>query len=200
MPSTVDICNLALMHIGTSTTIASLSEQSAEARACARVFNTARDTTLRDHNWNFATRFASLADIGSAPHGWSYRYQYPNDCLKAIAVHYEHIARENATRQAISFRVIAQDNLESKAIITDISPAILEYTAQVTNTENFDPLFVEALSLRIASMIAFTVTGKTRLRNDALKLYDDILANARFVDAQEAQSLHLAEPEWISRR
>jgi len=86
MPSTVDICNLALMHLGTNSTISSLSEQSPEARACARVYDTARDATLRDHNWNFATRYISLAAIGNAPQGWQYRYQYPHDCMKAVSL------------------------------------------------------------------------------------------------------------------
>jgi hypothetical protein len=198
MPSTVDICNLALMHIGVNATIASLTEQSTEARACSRVYDTAKNATLRDHNWNFATKYISLADIGTPPEGWHYRYQYPNDCIKAISVT---PATNNITAQKQhSFRVVSQDNLETKAIICNISPATLEYVADIKSSQNFDPLFVEAISLRIASMIAFTLTGKTRLRNDALKLYEDTIANARFIDAQEGQSQDITEPEWISYR
>lgn len=198
MPSTVDICNLALMHIGANTTISSLSEQSAEARACARIFDTARDATLRDHNWNFATRHITLADIGSPPEGWSYRYQYPNDCIKAISI--TQSQRNPSAQKPLSFRVIAQENLDRKAIICNMSPATLEYVAKVTNPENFDPLFVDALSLRVASMIAFTITGKTRLRNDALNLYQDVISNARYIDAQEGKSQDIAEAEWITYR
>jgi len=76
----------------------------------------------------------------------------------------------------------------------------LEYTAKVTNTENFDPLFVEALSLRLASLIAFTLTGKTRLRSDALQSYETVLSNARLIDAQEGQSSDIIEPDWITSR
>lgn len=199
MPSTVDICNLALMHIGTGTSIASLSEQSAEARICARSYETAKDAVLRDHNWNFATKFLSLADIGTPPEGWAYRYQYPNDCIKAIAVHQG--ANANSKNSTLnSFRVITQSDLGSKAIICNLSPATLEYVARVENPEIFDPLFTEALSLRLSSLIAFTLTGKTRLRNDALKLYDEILSSARFADAQEGQSSDLTEPDWITKR
>lgn len=201
MPSTVDICNLALMHIGTGTSIASLSEQSTEARICARSYETAKDSVLRDYNWNFATKFISLADIGTPPEGWAYRYQYPSDCIKAVALYQGQVTTTTEGNNKLnSFRVITQDGLNSKAIICNLSPATLEYIARVENPEIFDALFTEALSMRLASLIAFTLTGKTRLRNDALKLYQNILSTARFADSQEGQSNDVSDPDWITKR
>ncbi len=195
MPSTVDICNLALLHIGASATIASLTEDSAEARACARIFDMARDSTLRDHSWNFAAKYLSLAQTGNAPQEWHYRFRYPSDCLKALRISSGHRQGEQ-----VKFKVIGENNLEGRSILCDVNPAILEYTARVTNTESFDPLFVEALSLRIASLVAFSLTGKSRLRSDALSLYQEVLANARLADSQEGIPDSPPDPDWLEIR
>ena len=57
MASEVDICNLALSHLGDTATIASLDppEGSAQAEHCARFYPIARDSLLEMHAWGFAT-------------------------------------------------------------------------------------------------------------------------------------------------
>ena len=56
MASVVDICNLALAHIGDDATVSSIDppEGSAQAEHCKRFYAIARDTMLQMHNWNFA--------------------------------------------------------------------------------------------------------------------------------------------------
>lgn len=195
MPSNVDICNFALLHIGVGSTIASLTEESAEARACARIFDLARDATLRDHGWNFATKYQSLAEVGSPPEEWGYKFRYPVDCLKALRL--SSGVRAGAD---IKYKIIADSSLEGRVILCDVNPAVLEYTARVVNPESFDPLFIEALSLRIAALVAFSLTGKSRLRSDALALYQEVLGNARLADSQEGRLDDLPDPDWIGAR
>ena len=66
MASEVDICNLALSHLGDNATVASIDppEGSAQAEHCSRFYPIARDTLLEMHNWNFSTRRAVLAQRG----------------------------------------------------------------------------------------------------------------------------------------
>jgi hypothetical protein len=98
MPSDTEICNKALAKIGTRSDIASLDEDSNEARACSLIYATTRDEVLSMAHWNFAKRTATLSLIKSAPGTpsnptgatqwsnaypappWLYEYAYPADC------------------------------------------------------------------------------------------------------------------------
>jgi hypothetical protein len=101
--SETDIANRALSAIGTRTTIASLTEQSNEARQCALLIDPLRDEILRLAPWNCATNFNSLTLVCAAPGTpenpspgqnvwtkgipappWSYEYLYPSDCLRPL--------------------------------------------------------------------------------------------------------------------
>lgn len=103
MTSETDIANRALMAIGTRSQIASLSEDSPEARACNQLLEPLRDELLRLAPWGCATNYNNLALICAAPGTpenpttgttqwekgippplWFYEYAYPIDCLRAL--------------------------------------------------------------------------------------------------------------------
>ncbi|MGC9196334.1 MAG: hypothetical protein ACP5IL_12905 [Syntrophobacteraceae bacterium] len=67
MPAQVDICNRALSVIGTRSTIASMSEASAEAQACTLHFEPACRAMLRLAPWSFARASIQGALIAAAP-------------------------------------------------------------------------------------------------------------------------------------
>lgn len=95
-----EICNRALQRIGTRSTIASLTEDSNEARACNLIYASTRDEVLSMAFWNFAKKAATLSLIKSAPGTptnptgaaqwssdfpappWQYEYSYPSDCVQ----------------------------------------------------------------------------------------------------------------------
>lgn len=98
--SVVSICNRALSKIGTRSSIASITEGSAEAEACNLNFNPVRDQLLRAAHWGFARKFETAAVLkygvgaveftGTVPSVWSsdyppqpwlYTYGYPADAL-----------------------------------------------------------------------------------------------------------------------
>lgn len=101
MSSETEVCNLALSHLGARSTIASLVEDSNEARSCNLVYATVRDIVLGMAFWNFARKTATLSLIKSAPGTpsnpgatgsvwttdwpappWLYEYAYPSDCIQ----------------------------------------------------------------------------------------------------------------------
>lgn len=96
-----DICNRALAAIGSRSTIASLNENSAEARVCRQFYTSTRDAVLRSAHWNCARKVAYLSLVKSLPGTpentssgapawnpawppppWLYEYAYPSDCLQ----------------------------------------------------------------------------------------------------------------------
>ena len=88
MASVVDICNLALAHIGDDATVSSIDppEGSAQAEHCKRFYAIARDTMLQMHNWNFASKRISLAQVTNPITEWLYAYAAPSDMSVAVSI------------------------------------------------------------------------------------------------------------------
>ena len=88
MASEVEICNLALAHLGDDATIASIDppEGSAQAEHCARFYAIARDSLLQMHNWNFASKRVALAGVNMPYTMWAYAYACPGDMMVAVSV------------------------------------------------------------------------------------------------------------------
>ena len=82
MTSKVQICNLALAHIGQKS-VASLDEASVPATYLNLYYDAARDAALRDYNWNFATKTIALADLGTPDRDdYDYMYAFPSACAR----------------------------------------------------------------------------------------------------------------------
>lgn len=168
MASEVDICNLALAHLGDEAVVAAISppDGSAQAAHCARFYPIARDAVLEAHNWRFALRRAALAVVSTTelPDEWAYAYAYPN-CLKFIAVFPPTVlvaANQGAIFDQSEFVARgkpAQFVIEgladgSQVIYTNMEDATGYYTVSVPDTTKFSPLCVLAISRLLASMLA----------------------------------------------
>lgn len=101
MTSAVDIANNALANIGARSTIASLTEDSNEARAVNLQYPDTLQKLLRAAPWNFARKFINMSLLKALPGtpentatpadgywhesypppGWLYSYAYPSDAL-----------------------------------------------------------------------------------------------------------------------
>ena len=181
MSTEVQICNLALSHVG-GYPITSLSDTSSKgARECNTLYKNARDSVLRDSVWNFATKNLSLALLVDTYLGWVYAYQYPTDCLNAIRIYNDYnnnINRDSiyypdyqAPGNKIEFKIISNSTLSSKVIITNKEDAMLIYTGKVTDTNMFDSEFVDALSYRLASELALPLKGDMNLQQQLFQVY-----------------------------
>ena len=86
MASVVDICNLALGHLGDPATVSSIDppEGSAQAQHCARFYPIARDSLLEMHSWNFSTYREALAHL--QPAEWIYLlfFEYKDKDLTSL--------------------------------------------------------------------------------------------------------------------
>jgi len=195
MASEVDICNLALSHIGASATISSLTEQSEEAFHCNLLYAEIRDSVLRAHPWGFATRHLALSDVGTPPGNWSYRYAYPNDCLYA-----REILQTNTALDPVKFEIALGDAYNARVILTDQKSATLIYTYQTTNTLVFDPLFTNALAWRLAAEIAMPLTRDEKRMQQTYNMFTTTLSEAQTFNANESHADINREAAWITGR
>lgn len=200
MSSVTEIANLALSHLGTGKEITALTtENSAEARAVRRFYETTRDAILRDFPWPFATKTFTLGLVESTPTTeWDYSYTYPSDCI-----YFRRILsgiRNDTRASRIPYRIIHAD--ASSLIYTDEQNAVSEYTMRVTDSARFSADFVMALSWRLASYMAARVTAGDRFRlgEKAMKFYLFELGKAQANASGEEQPEIAIESEFITGR
>ena len=177
MATEVDICNLALGHLGDNATIASLKppEGSAQAEHAARFYPISRDTLLESHSWNFATRRAAMPLVTNPISQWRYAYAIPNDAQDVVAVISPDAENDYVTRASASDNpgwqgnyaptvaagnyvpqpfTVETDANGSQILFTNVENALLRYQARVTDTSQFSALFTLTLSWHLASMLA----------------------------------------------
>lgn len=193
MASDVAICNTALNRLGANT-ITSFTENSKEARLCNAEYQGIKDQLLRAHPWNCAISRAELAQDSIPPSfGFTYQYTLPTDpyCLRVLQMETE----------VINFKV------EGRKLLTNESTAKIMYIGRVQDSEEFDALFIDTLSARIAFEFSFNITGSRTLQTDLFSLYSEKLALARSFDAQESGIFYnqgngdrIIADEFINRR
>lgn len=195
MPATeVQICNLGLSNLGISTLIASLDEDSNEARVCNLWYEPTRDAVLQDFPWNFAKRRVILAESSEDPAtDWDYVYIYPTDSVMIRSLITEGL-RNPRNDQRIEFET-AYDGTQ-RVIYTDLVEAEAIYTARVTDAGIFPPLFVTALSWAISAAIAPALVGQIAGQSVAANMrqtYTQVLGQAAAASLRE--NFEGVEPE-----
>ena len=190
----VDICNRALSRLGTRATISALDENSTEARTAYIWYAATRDVLLRSHDWNFARRRVILAEQGSAPTGWSFRYAFPTDCIRLLR-----IASALPHRDSVRFEVAGDST--SRFVLCDEPAAEAVYTARVDDPNLYDAGFASALVDQLAAHIAYPITQKTEIAVRLAQMARAALADAMAADVNEAEGADDDRlPDWIAAR
>lgn len=201
MASVIDICNLALAHLGDEATVSSISppEGSAQAELCARFYPIARDTLLEEAEPLFARTRTTLAALGSTVGQWAYAYARPADALKVLRL-YEPGADDSSTPPDYQIETLADGSV---VILTDTAAASVRYVRRATDPTKFSTLFVDALSWWLAAYLAGPILKGDAGRAAAKDLRAYALALAGRAGAADANQQRMAPehtPDWISGR
>ena len=193
MYSVVQICNQALLLIGTRP-IASLDEPTPEAAYCNQFYNQAVLSVLAEHAWGFAQRRERLAEV-QVPEGWQSAYckayAYPLDCVQS------HYLMTEDGREKTQAYALAADN-ERTILLTNISSAVLAYTAHIKDATRFSPKFVEALSRKLQCLLVKPIMkGSSQAVKEAEELYARALSDAKTADSKEGQPFNDPETPWL---
>ncbi len=224
MASAVDICNLALAHLGDDATVASIDppEGSAQAQHCARFYPIARNALLEMHDWGFATKRATPALIESTITQWQYSCSMPADAIRVFAVlppgsidDYSAPALAApyrsadgsiyspmpvpASYQTQPFAVEALAN-GTVVVYTNQEEAEIRYLARITDTNKFSPLFVTTLGWLLASYLAGPLlkgdVGQAEGKR-CQQMFAQWLAMARSSDAQQQHQNIQHSVSWM---
>jgi hypothetical protein len=191
MATEVSICANALRRLGDDP-IVSLTDDTERARLCNAFYSEARDDVLRSHPWNFSITRQQLSQLSATPlYQYSYQYALPTDpfCLRVLEMEYsdyvfkiEHLAGTG------------------RVLLTDEGTAKIIYIARITDTAQFDSLFIDTLTAKLSVDLAYPVTGSVQLQQNMQKLFESKLREARSVDGQEGFQDDLVSPTFTDFR
>lgn len=197
MASQLQIWNIALSRTGQSARIENINERSVAAELCDLHYQACLEAVLADGDWPFAEARVYLADIGSPPTNWAYRYRYPVDCLKAkrLAVPGMEVVPAD---QRIPFKVINAEG--GRAIITNQQTAELIYTVRIEDTTYFPPRFVSALAWRLCAELALGLQARPEAYRAALNNYELEISQAQATAYEESEEGPAPMCEFIGAR
>lgn len=195
--SEVKICNMALGRVGVSIFIDALTEASQAATVCNLFYEPCRDRALVDGRFNFAKSRAVLADLGTPPTNWAYRYALPSDCLDAQRI-VSPGSRNPLAKGRIPFELAEEGG--ARVLYTDQAQAELVYTKRVTNPNLFTPQFESALAWLLASEVGMPLSAAPNLSNNALKMYLSEISAAQAASLNESQEDPEPDCEFITGR
>ena len=185
-----ELCNLALAEIGDSYNITDIQESSPQAGICKRFYASTRDALLREHPWNFARARVELSRLSAVPlFGWAHQFQLPANFLRLI----EFNGRDAS-------QVEGEYVIESGGVLlTDEGAAEIVYIRRTTDANQFDALFVEAFSLKLAARISTKLTKDGSMQERLLARFREAVAKAKRSDANEARPRRLGplEDSWL---
>lgn len=219
MASDIDICNLALGHLGDTANVSSIDppEGSAQAEHCARFYPIARDALLEVHTWGFATRRISLALLTSGWPEWNYAYAQPADALNILEVmppdatddYSQPLDQGVFPTSSVAGKYVPQpfscetDSLGRQVIYTDQVNAVLRYTSNDVDPAKFSPTFTMALSYQLASMLAGPIIkgdAGAAAAKDCLQKAQLWLSKATASDANQRKINPVQNVPWVSGR
>lgn len=198
MASIVDICNLALSHLGNKASVVSISpaDGSVEANYCARFYPIARDEITEMGDWTFARTRTTLALLSTNPSTlWDYAYQKPADCLvpRRIMTGDEEF-KENDSKDF---------DMEGDTILTNRANAVMVYTRPVTDPTKFSASFISALSYKLAAYLAGPVLRGESASSAAASLHKvakTAVNEAMATDANRAWQQGWYTPSMVAAR
>lgn len=180
----VSICNAALRMIG-ERIIASFDEESATAQHCRDIYDQTRLSLLRDHPWSCAKKRAILSPVTTYPvFGYAHAFPLPNDYVLVIGTGTECY------------------EIENRHILANTDQINLIYVFDNDNEATWDPMLVEALSLKLAAKMCKPITGSDAAGETAEAKYQQLVKRARAINAQErpSQDIQWAESSYLWSR
>lgn len=170
----IGISNLAIDLVGGSS-IMSFEDDTLEAEACKRSYDTARTFCLESREWTFASETRRLAAAVSEDYSeFSTIFPLPADCLKVRIV-----SRSSDLRSLVNY------TKNGKNLLADETTLYIKYTKNITDTSLFSPAFQIAVAHKLAELISGTITGDKTLKRTLNAETEMALENGGAIDGSQ---------------
>lgn len=186
MATSVSICSNALVMLG-GKPFSSFDESKDHVRTAANLYPSVRDTVLRAHPWNCATKRVQLAPLAAAPaFDFSHQFQLPGDWLRTIQV--------GEKGSMIAYRSEGQRILAS----TTLLPLVYLFRNDVEATWSSN--LIHVMELAMAAKMAYSVTASASMRDSQRDEYMRELKFAKAVDGQDDPPEEFDEGSFLESR
>jgi hypothetical protein len=188
---------MAVGHLGidVSKITSIVAPTSDEERACALFYDICRQAVLRKAAWNFARKRATVSrDAESPPFGYTDAYNLPNDFVRILAVNSDGVESAEGTLDY---------SIESGQILMNADGATainIQYIYDNERVVSYDPIFVELLSLVLASRIGYWLNKDEQRVRNIIALAFDVEASARETNSQETPIKHVRRSRYTQMR
>lgn len=171
MATRVSIASNALLILGAQT-INSLDEGSDRASLASNLYDSLRDDLLRSHPWNCAVKRVILAPDSETPaFDYSAQFTLPADWLKTISV--------GPDGYEVDYKH------ESGKILCNGTSLSLRYIFRNEVEATWDAMLVRAMELKMASEMAYPITGSASMADVMYQKLQRHMKQARAVDGQD---------------
>jgi len=179
--SKIHIASNAIVLLGGSP-FSSFTEDSAEARISASLYESSYLSLLTNHRWRFATKHARLARLSEKPiMDYEYMFQLPSDI-------------EYLIKASVSNYTIHESRLYANA--TDIN---IGYIFRVKE-DTLPSYFVKTLEFFLAAQFAVPLTGDMDKGKYYSALYGDALKKAKFADSTQQPNISFQHNPYVDVR
>jgi hypothetical protein len=152
--SKISICSSALNLLGEAA-IASLTEDTDAARACAQLYDNRKWSLLSAYPWSFSKKKVQLARLVAAPVSrWRYQFQLPTDRVGDVFALFQ--------TDAVGAWPITNFDVQGAMVLHDHTELWIDYQYNVLES-NMPAYFVLLLEYALASDLAMPVTHEATM-------------------------------------
>lgn len=195
MATSQDIINGALINIGEEP-LTSPNEKNKAGRLARNRYDIIRQEVLYRHPWKCASARERLSPQVAKPvFDRQYKFSIPPDVLRIWRV-----VDTSSTKRIEDVTCVDESwKKEGRELLSNYPDIGIEYVRDEKNISLLDPLLVDAISLRLAVDICYSLTQDTQLRTQLQALFTELLVKAKSVDAKQEAPRRLEANEWIYR-
>jgi len=189
MASQVQICNLALSRLGAST-ITSLGDNTTEAKLCNTFFNDLADEVMSEGSWTSTITRATLALTTNTPaFGFDNEFQLPVDpqALKILNI-------DEDIPGSTTYRI------EGDKLLSNNDNMKIRYIARLTDSEDWDIYLQRAFIARLASELAYPLTGDDKKAALEFQRYEGFLSRGLAQNGQQGSKQIVISSDAIDVR
>lgn len=198
MAGDLDICNLALSHIGKEQ-IQAMDQKGAAAEQCRLHFTPALHAALASFDWSFARMVKTLPALSGYTFSYPYAYAFtlPADCLRVRDI--EPIS-PHEPRDQRRFKIGRNPLGDGRVIYTVRAAPVFVYTTSNIDLASIDDQFVECFSYHLAAKLAMPLTRDLKIRAEMMKWAINLTGQAQAASANEGDTTPQQDPDWIVAR
>ncbi len=187
----VGICSNALLMLGAKT-ISAIDDDSDRATLASNLYESTRDSALRSHPWNCATKRVVLAaDVAAPAFGYDAYFTLPADFLRVVQV--------GDDDEDVDYK-LETNAAGAKAIAASGTSLKLRYIWKNVTESTWDPMLVKAMELHMAAAMAYPITMSTSKEELQLQKLEAFMKLCRAVDGQDDPPQQLGNERLLQSR